>query len=123
MADTPGTEALEQEGRLEAPEGVAAGAASGAVVGGVLGWLIGIGAITMPGIGPLIAAGPIVAALAGIGAAGATGGLIGALVGVGISKSRASGSRLQALGQSPCDAAGPDARIPKPRAIQRGTNE
>jgi hypothetical protein len=54
------------------------------VVGGVLGWLIGVGALAIPGIGPFIAAGPIVAALAGIGAAGTAGGLIGALIGVGI---------------------------------------
>jgi hypothetical protein len=49
-----------------------------------VGWLIGIGALAIPGVGPFIAAGPIVAALAGVGAAGAAGGLIGALVGVGI---------------------------------------
>lgn len=50
----------------------------------MLGWLAGLGMLTVPGIGPLVAAGPIVAALAGIGAGGATGGLIGALVGSGI---------------------------------------
>ena len=68
----------------KAPEGVAAGAAGGAVVGGVLGWLVGIGALAIPGIGPFIAAGPIVAALAGIGAVGAIGGIAGALIGMGI---------------------------------------
>jgi len=68
----------------KAPEGVAAGATSGAVVGGVLGWLAGIGALAIPGIGPFIAAGPIVAALAGIGAVGAIGGIAGALIGMGI---------------------------------------
>src|SRR4051812_17776432 len=68
----------------KAPEGVASGAGSGAVLGGALGWLAGIGAFAIPGIGPFIAAGPIVAALAGVGAAGAAGGLIGALVGVGV---------------------------------------
>jgi hypothetical protein len=68
----------------KAPEGAAAGAASGAVIGGALGWLAGIGAIAIPGLGPFIAAGPIVAALAGAGAAGAAGGITGALVGFGI---------------------------------------
>ena len=66
------------------PEGIAAGAGTGAAVGGVLGWLVGIGALAIPGIGPLVAAGPVVAALAGAGAAGATGGLVGGLIGAGI---------------------------------------
>src|SRR6185436_16758147 len=64
--------------------GIAAGAGSGAALGGVLGWLVGIGAIAIPGIGPLVAARPVVAALAGAGAAGAAGGLVGGLVGAGI---------------------------------------
>lgn len=68
----------------KAPEGIATGASGGAAVGGVLGWLVGIGAIAIPGIGPLIAAGPVVAALAGAAAAGAAGGLVGGLVGAGI---------------------------------------
>jgi hypothetical protein len=68
----------------KAPEGVAAGAGSGAVIGGTLGWLAGIGALAVPGIGPLLAAGPIVAALAGMGAVGAIGGIAGALIGHGI---------------------------------------
>jgi hypothetical protein len=84
MQETPGTKDLAHEAHTKAPEGATAGAAAGAVVGGVMGWLIGIGALAIPGIGPFIAAGPIVAALAGIGAAGAAGGLIGALIGVGI---------------------------------------
>jgi hypothetical protein len=84
MADTPGTKDLAHEAHSKAPEGATTGAAAGAVVGGVLGWLMGTGVLAIPGIGPFIAAGPIVAALAGIGAAGAAGGLIGALVGVGI---------------------------------------
>jgi len=82
--ETPGTKDLAHEAHTKAPEGATAGAAAGAVVGGVLGWLIGIGVLAIPGIGPFIAAGPIVAALAGVGAAGTAGGLIGALVGVGI---------------------------------------
>jgi hypothetical protein len=84
MQETPGTKDLAHEAHTKAPEGLATGATAGAVVGGVMGWLVGIGALAIPGIGPFIAGGPIVAALAGIGAAGAAGGLIGALVGVGI---------------------------------------
>src|SRR6266567_371853 len=68
----------------KAPEGVAVGAGSGAVVGGALGWLAGIGALAIPGVGPFIAAGPIMAALAGVGVGGAVGGIAGALVGMGI---------------------------------------
>jgi hypothetical protein len=68
----------------KAPEGATAGAGSGAVIGGVLGWLVGIGSLAIPGLGPFIAAGPIMAALAGVGVGGAMGGLAGALVGMGI---------------------------------------
>lgn len=68
----------------KAPEGVTAGAGTGLVVGGALGWLAGIGALAIPGLGPFIAAGPIMAALAGAGVAGTVGGLVGALVGMGI---------------------------------------
>jgi hypothetical protein len=68
----------------KAPEGAAAGAGTGAIVGGTLGWLAGIGALTIPGIGPFIAAGPIMAALAGVGVGGAVGGLTGGLIGLGI---------------------------------------
>jgi hypothetical protein len=68
----------------KAPEGASTGAVTGMAVGGTLGWLAGIGALAIPGVGPFIAAGPIVAALAGIGAGGAVGGLTGALVGLGI---------------------------------------
>jgi len=68
----------------KAPEGAAAGAGTGAVVGGVLGWLAGIGSLAIPGVGPFIAAGPIMAALAGLGAGGAVGGVTGGLVGLGI---------------------------------------
>src|ERR1700747_2854690 len=68
----------------KAPEGATAGAGSGAVIGGVLGWLGGIGSLAIPGLGPFITAGPIMAALAGVGVGGAMGGLAGALVGMGI---------------------------------------
>jgi hypothetical protein len=68
----------------KAPEGATTGASAGAVVGGTLGWLTGIGALAIPGLGPFIAAGPIMAALAGIGVGGAVGGVTGALIGMGI---------------------------------------
>jgi uncharacterized membrane protein len=68
----------------KAPEGASAGSASGAVLGGVFGWLAGIGAIAIPGVGPFIAAGPIMAALAGVGVGGTVGALAGSLVGMGI---------------------------------------
>jgi len=67
-----------------APAGAAVGAGTGAGLGGTLGWLVGIGALAIPGLGPVIAAGPIMAALAGVGAGGAVGGITGALIGMGI---------------------------------------
>jgi hypothetical protein len=79
-----GTKEIATEKATKAPEGVTAGASSGAVIGGVLGWLVGIGTLAIPGVGPLLAAGPIVAALAGVGVGGAVGGLTGALIGMGI---------------------------------------
>src|SRR2546426_8133658 len=79
-----GTKDFAHEKHTKAPEGATTGAGTGAVVGGALGWLAGIGAIAIPGLGPFIAAGPIVAALAGAGAGGAVGGVVGALVGLGI---------------------------------------
>ena len=82
--DNAGTKDFAHEKNTKAPEGATTGAASGAVAGGVLGWLAGIGALAIPGIGPFIAAGPIMAALAGAGALGALGGIVGALVGMGI---------------------------------------
>ena len=82
--ESMGTRDLAHEASTKAPEGIATGAATGVAVGGVLGWLAAVGAIAIPGIGPLIAAGPIVAALAGAGAAGTAGGLVGGLVGLGM---------------------------------------
>jgi hypothetical protein len=82
--DNVGTKDFAVEHHTKAPEGTATGATSGAVVGGVLGWLAGIGMLAIPGVGPLLAAGPIVAALAGAGALGTVGGLVGALIGMGI---------------------------------------
>jgi hypothetical protein len=68
----------------KAPEGVAAGATSGAIIGGTLGWLAGIGVLAIPGIGPFIAAGPIMALLGGLGVGATVGGVTGALIGLGI---------------------------------------
>ena len=82
--DNETTRAFAHEKHTKAPEGTTTGITTGGIVGGTLGLLAGIGALAIPGVGPLIAAGPIVAALAGVGAGGAVGGLIGALVGMGI---------------------------------------
>ena len=79
-----GSKEFSHEKATKAPEGASAGAGTGAVIGGALGWLLGIGAITIPGIGPFLAAGPIVAALAGVGAGGLVGGMAGSLIGLGI---------------------------------------
>jgi hypothetical protein len=79
-----GTKDFAHEKGTKAPEGAATGAGTGAVIGGGLGWLAGIGALAIPGLGPFIAAGPIMAALAGVGVGGAIGGLTGALIGMGV---------------------------------------
>src|SRR4030095_6153275 len=79
-----GTKDFAHEKHTKAPEGSTTGAGTGAVVGGALGWLTGIGALAIPGLGPFIAAGPIMAALAGAGVGGTVGGIVGALVGMGI---------------------------------------
>lgn len=84
MPENLGTKDFVHTKETKAPEGTATGAVSGAVIGGVLGWLAGIGALAIPGVGPLIAAGPIVALLAGVGAGGAVGGVAGALIGLGV---------------------------------------
>src|SRR5437868_7440032 len=82
--ENEGTKDFAHEKSTKAPEGTATGAGTGAVLGGGLGWLAGIGALAIPGLGPFIAAGPIMAALAGAGVGGAVGGITGALVGLGI---------------------------------------
>jgi hypothetical protein len=82
--DNQGNKEFAHEKQTKAPEGATAGGASGAVIGGTLGWLAGIGALAIPGVGPFIAAGPIMGLLAGAGAGGAVGGLTGALIGAGI---------------------------------------
>jgi hypothetical protein len=79
-----GTKDFAHEKGTKAPEGATTGAGTGFVAGGILGWLVGIGALAIPGLGPFVAAGPIVSALAGAGAGGAIGGIAGALIGMGI---------------------------------------
>jgi hypothetical protein len=79
-----GSKDLGTEKTTKAPEGATAGAGSGLVLGGALGWLVGIGALAIPGLGPFIAVGPIMAALAGMGVGSAIGGFTGALIGLGI---------------------------------------
>src|SRR6202022_1816787 len=79
-----GSKDFAHEKGTKAPEGATTGAGTGALIGGGLGWLAGIGALAIPGLGPFIAAGPIMAALAGAGVGGAVGGVTGALIGMGI---------------------------------------
>jgi len=84
MPENIGTKDFIHKKDTKAPEGATAGGFSGGVVGGVDGWLVGAGALAIPGLGPFIAAGPIMGLLAGAGAGGAFGGLVGALIGAGI---------------------------------------
>src|ERR1700683_915837 len=84
LPDNKGTKDFAHDKSTKAPEGTTVGVTTGGAIGGALGLLAGIGALAIPGVGPFIAAGPIMAALAGLGVGGAVGGLIGALVGMGI---------------------------------------
>ncbi|MGL4513081.1 MAG: hypothetical protein ACRCT8_08300 [Lacipirellulaceae bacterium] len=84
MSDKGGTRDFAHEHNTKAPEGIATGGSTGAIVGGALGWMAGIGALAIPGLGPFIAAGPIMAALGGATVGGALGGLTGGLIGMGI---------------------------------------
>ncbi len=84
LPENMGTKDFAHEKHTKAPEGTTTGAVTGGAIGGTLGLLAGIGALAIPGLGPFIAAGPIMGALAGIGTGGVVGGLIGALVGMGI---------------------------------------
>src|SRR6202022_1382874 len=95
LPDREGTRDFAHEQHTKAPEGAATGVAAGGVAGGArgaaggvagggLGWLVGIGSLAIPGVGPFIAAGPILAALGGAAAGGTIGGVTGALVGLGI---------------------------------------
>jgi hypothetical protein len=84
FSESAGSRDLAHEKSSKAPEGASTGAGTGLVLGGALGWLIGIGALAIPGLGPFIAAGPIMAALAGAGVGGTLGGITGGLIGMGI---------------------------------------
>ena len=84
LPDDASTREFAHKKDTKAPEGTATGVTAGGVIGGAIGVLAGIGAIAIPGIGPFIAAGPIMAGLAGLGVGGAVGGLLGALIGMGI---------------------------------------
>jgi hypothetical protein len=84
MPENVGSKDFAHEKGTKAPEGAATGAGTGAVVGGALGVLAGIGLLAVPGLGPFIAAGPIMAGLAGLGVGGVVGGVTGALIGMGI---------------------------------------
>jgi hypothetical protein len=79
-----GPKEMGTEKATKAPEGAAAGVTTGGVIGGTLGLLAGVGLLAIPGLGPFIAAGPIMAGLAGLGVGGAVGGVAGALIGMGI---------------------------------------
>ncbi|HTY54110.1 MAG TPA: hypothetical protein VMB26_02860 [Candidatus Binataceae bacterium] len=84
LPDRAGSRDLGHEQHTKAPEGAAAGAFAGGIAVGILGWLVGIGSLAIPGVGPFIAAGPILAALGGAAAGGAVGGITGALIGAGV---------------------------------------
>ena len=84
IADNQSSKDFAHEKQTKAPEGATTGVTAGGTIGGTLGLLAGIGALAIPGVGPFIAAGPIMGALAGVGVGGAVGGLVGALVGMGI---------------------------------------
>lgn len=82
--DKDSTQDFAHEKNTKAPEGAVTGAGTGGVIGGALGWVVGIGALAIPGVGPFIAAGPIIAALSGAAAGAAVGGITGGLIGLGI---------------------------------------
>lgn len=82
--DKQGTRDFAHEKNTKAPEGAATGALTGGAMGGALGWIVGIGALAIPGVGPFIAAGPIMAALGGAAIGAAGGGIAGSLIGLGI---------------------------------------
>jgi hypothetical protein len=84
LPESVGTKDFAHEKGTKAPEGASTGAGTGIILGGAMGWLVGIGALAIPGLGPFIAAGPIMAALAGAGVGGTVGGIAGALIGMGI---------------------------------------
>jgi hypothetical protein len=83
LPENVGSKDFGHEKNTKAPEGAIAGAGSGAVIGGALGWVAGVGLLAIPGIGPFIAAGPIMGLLAGVGVGGTVGSVLGALLGMG----------------------------------------
>lgn len=89
FADKGTSHDFAHEKNTKAPEGAAAGAGTGGVVGGALGWIAGIGALAIPGVGPFIAAGPIIAALSGAAIGATVGGIAGGLIGLGIPENEA----------------------------------
>jgi hypothetical protein len=84
FADKDSSHDFAHEKHTKAPEGTVTGASTGGVIGGTLGWIAGIGALAIPGIGPFIAAGPIMAALGGAAIGATVGGIAGGLIGMGI---------------------------------------
>jgi hypothetical protein len=119
-----GPKEMGTEKATKAPEGTAAGVATGGAIGGTLGLLAGIGLLAIPGLGPFIAAGPIMAALAGLGVGGAVGGVTGALIGVGIPEFEAKRyeGRLQKGGillSVHCDT---DDEIKRAKDVLKATN-
>ena len=84
MANNETTKEFATTNETKMPEGASVGTGAGALLGGTLGWLAGIGSLAIPGVGPFVAAGPIMAALAGAGIGAAAGGITGALIGLGI---------------------------------------
>lgn len=82
--DKEGSRDFAHEQHTKAPEGATTGGVTGGIIGGALGWLVGIGALAIPGVGAFIAAGPIMAALSGVAVGGTVGGITGALIGLGI---------------------------------------
>ncbi len=84
LPENLGPKDLVTEKSTKAPEGATTGAGSGVLIGGALGWLAGVGALALPGLGPFLAAGPLMASLAGLGVGGVVGGITGALIGAGI---------------------------------------
>lgn len=123
LPDAQSTQQFAHEKETKAPEGTAVGATTGGVIGGTLGVLAGIGALAIPGIGPLIAAGPIVAGLAGLGAGGAVGGFVGALIGMGIPEYEAKRYEGRVKGGGillsvHCDSSG---QVAKAKDLLKGT--
>jgi Protein of unknown function (DUF3341) len=84
LPDNVGSKDFAHEKNTKAPEGAIAGASSGAAIGGALGWVAGVGLLAIPGLGPFIAAGPIMGLLAGVGVGGTVGSILGALIGMGM---------------------------------------